>query len=115
MEPVKRGTFGDARCAIEESGGMVSEKNVASLTVDSLVGLTTSLVFGTLASEGKIDRDALPGDRGRAGGVVSRGTLGKLGGEADRTLLKDGFTVRKLGDAVNVFMGMVKVVVAGMV
>jgi hypothetical protein len=44
---------------------------------------------------------------------VSRGTLGKLGGEADWTLLKDGFTVREFWNAIDVFMGMVKVVVTG--
>jgi hypothetical protein len=114
VEPVQRGTFGDARCAVEESSSVVGEKNVASFAVDTLVGLTTSLVLGTLACKGKINRDALPGDRGRAGGIVSRGTLGKLGGEADRTLLKDGFTVREFWNAVDVCMGMVKVVVTGM-
>jgi hypothetical protein len=114
MEPVQRGTFGDARCAVKESGSVVGEKNVASLAVDTLVRLTMSLVLGTLACKGKINRDALPGDRGRACGIMSRGTLGKLGGEADWTLLNDGFTVREFWNNVDVLMGMVKVVVAGM-
>jgi hypothetical protein len=114
VEPNQRGTFRDARCAIKHTGSMIGKKDIAGSTVDASIGLTTCFVLGMLASKGKINRDALPGNRGRVSRIVARGTLLKLGGEADRALVKDGFATRKFGNAIDMFMGVVEVVITRM-
>jgi hypothetical protein len=67
-----------------------------------------------LAGEGGVNRNPLPRNSGRAGRVVTGGSLLEFDGKADGTLIENRFAMRKLGDAVDMFMGMKQIVIAGM-
>jgi hypothetical protein len=54
IKPVEGSAFGDTRGAVKSTGGMVSNQNVAHLAIEAAIGGAMSLVFGALASEGKI-------------------------------------------------------------
>jgi hypothetical protein len=105
VKPIKRSTFGDAWSSIKRRSRVVRKQNVPALTVDATIGGCTSLVFGALSSEGKIDGYALPRDGCFASGVGARRRLLQFGCKADGTRVENWVGQFKMRDTINMLVG----------
>jgi hypothetical protein len=94
---------------------MICYQNVAGLAIETTIGSSAGLVFGTLTGEGKVNRKTLPRDRSLAGAVggARRGLL-QFGSKANRTGVKDWVGLLKMRDANNTLVGGVEIRVTGM-
>jgi hypothetical protein len=92
---------------------MVRDKQIAGFIIETFIVSGARLVFRILTGKTKVNREALKGDSGTTGSVVSSSLFAKLGSKACWTLLKHGIAVCKLGYPSNVLVSIVENVVAG--
>ena len=95
-------------------GEVISDKCPTCLAVEADVVFAALLVLGFRTREGEVDGEALAGLGSSASGVVTGSFLGLFGTNAGGTLVEDGVHVFELGDAFDMFVGVVQIVVAGM-
>lgn len=72
-------------------------------------------VLRTLASEGEVETKTLLRYSSLAGGIISRRALLHFGLNANGTSIEDRVGMAELGDAVNIFMGSIKVLITDMI
>jgi hypothetical protein len=92
---------------------VIGKQDVTGFAVDAFISHTTSFVFRALTGKGEVHGEALPRNGRGASRVMARCSLLELHGETDGALIKDGFFMRKLWNAVDVFVGVVQVCIAG--
>jgi hypothetical protein len=68
LQPGEWCSFGNEREAIKLGGSMISDQDVAGLSIDSFVSVGMGLILQGLAGEGKIDGETLPRNSGRTSG-----------------------------------------------
>ena len=114
IEPVDGGGFAAAGIAIKVTGEVVRYQNPACFTIEALVEGGSGGIGGGCASKREVDGQTLKGDGGCAGRMGASGGLGLFGSNAGGAEVEDRVMVGKLGDTVNVAMGIVEVMIAGM-
>ena len=93
---------------------MICKENITRLAVESTVRGGTSLVFGSLSSEGKVDGDALPRYSGFSSGMVAVRGLLQFCCNAGGAGVKDGVCTLEGRNTINVLVGSIEVSIAGM-
>jgi hypothetical protein len=93
---------------------MIRKENVTRLAIESTVRGGTSLVFGSLSSEGEVDGDALPRYSGFASGMVAGRGLLQFRCNAGGTGVKDGVSALEGRNTIDVLVGSIEVSIAGM-
>jgi hypothetical protein len=113
--PCDGGTFSNTGFTVETSGKVISSKYVTGLAVEASIVLGAILCLGALSGEGKIKTETLIWDSSLTSRVRAGRSLFHFGLDTNGASIEDRFTMAKLGDTINVFVGIIKMLVTNMV
>jgi hypothetical protein len=108
-------TFVDSGFTVKTTGEMVASKNVTGLTIEACIVEGTFLVLGLLPGEGKIKAQSLIRYSSFPSSVGSRSAFLHLGLDANRAGFENGVCMMKLGDAIDIFMGSIKMFITDVI
>jgi hypothetical protein len=107
-EPVNRSSFRNTADTIQFTGGMISDKQIAGLTVETREVSGTGFVLRLLANKTKINGKALVREGSLASGTRTvNGASLELSGQADGALVENRGGFLEFRDTVNVVVGVV--------
>ena len=113
--PNKGSTFSYSGFTVKTTGEMVASEHVTGLTIEASVIERSVPVLGLLAGESKIKTESLVGGSSFASSIRSGSTFLHLGLDANGAGLKNRIGMMELGDAVDKFMGIIKMFITYMI
>jgi hypothetical protein len=115
LNPCHGSTFANTGFTMETSSEVISSEDVTGLAVEASLVLGAILGLGALSSEGKIKAKTLIGNGSLTSRVRSGRSLFHFGLDINGASIEDRLTVEKLGDTIDVFVGIIKMLVTNMV
>jgi len=111
-KPVDRCRFGDASVPILSAGEVIGNEDPTGFAIQTNIIFGALCIFGLRTGEREVNREALERLCGSASGVGPCWFFLLLCTNACGALIQDGFHVFKLGDALDMLVGIIEIIVA---